>query len=465
MNPTTDGRDGSHTSENERLKSVKPPTHHTPQLTMQKQVNFTPSSSLHGSPCSSPSRGLKRSNNDLTADASPTPSEVDEEESSRSAAATAAASAPASVDPWIRDMLIRIDNHVLDHRDEISDLNNEISILKDQADHDHENFTKLQAAYDLQSAAMNVMTSRMISLEKRLDRFEATQIDQKNRSMRDNIIIRTKGEDYKEVLNEDTAQKVKTFINKELRVAGKETQDIKIHRAHRMGKAVGDKNSMMIAKIPHESDKRKIFSNVKILKGTSHSVSVQCAPETEERKMLAWPSYKAARKDKKETRFDHTGRLLIEGVPQTKYDLVKLPPSSNLLEGKPARNPLCGQSTLQTVSGHQFIAYAASVTSLQEISDYRDFLHSSGVLMEADFIPHAFSFTDPVDGKLENFDSDGDHFSGLQILKYLREKKAKDICIFVAHTAGSNPVITKLKNAAIDKVTGEALLSLEKAMK
>ena len=85
--------------------------------------------------------------------------------------------------------------------------------------------------------------------------------------------------------------------------------------------------------------------------------------------------------------------------------------------------------------------------------------------MEADFIPHAFSFTDPVDGKLENFDSDGDHFSGLQILKYLREKKAKDICIFVAHTAGSNPVITKLKNAAIDKVTGEALLSLEKAMK
>ena len=453
MEPTADGRGDTSKSELQRLESAVEPSPHS--LRSTQQHNFTPNPMLPpGSPRSSTSRGQKRTKQDASPE-TPT-SDNDEGE------ASASLSAPLSVDPWIRDMLIRIDHNVLGNRDNIADLETEISILKDQADSDRQLISNLEGQIEFLTVSNNVLGSRMIAMEKRMDRYDSEQVDQKNRSMRDNIIIRSKGDDYKETTNEDTAEKVKKFINKELRVAVKESQDIQIHRAHRMGKAVGGKNSMMIAKIPHESDKKKIFSNVKALKDTSFSISVQCAPQTEERKMLAWAAYKAARKDKKESRFDHTGRLHIEGVPQAKYDPIKLPPSSNLLEGKHAKTPLCGRSTIQTVQGHQFVAYAAHVTSLQEISDYRDFLHSSGVFKEADFAPHAFSLSDGQ--KYENFNSDGDHFSGLQILKAIRDKKEKDVCVFVAHLAEPNSLVAKLKNAALDKVTAEALLSLKKAM-
>ena len=457
--PVPDGRGDTSNSEQQRLESALPPS----LMLHSAQGHFTPRPKQNDA-APSPSRGTKRSKSAISPESNPSSPQSSDDENGQHESMQISSTAPSSVDPWVRDMLIQINKNVLGNKNIISDLESEISILKDQADNDKKKIIDLEDQIDLLTVSNSVLSSRQISLEKRMSRYESEQIDQKNRGMRDNIIFRTKGEDYKHTTDENTAAKVKSFINKELRIPVKESQEVQIHRAHRMGKPAGDRNAMMIAKIPRESDKKKIFSNVKALKDTNFSISTQCAPQTEERKMFAWSSHKAARKDKKETRFDHTGRLHIQGIHQTKFDPIKLPPSSNYLEGKIAQTPLCGHSSIQTINGHQFIAYAASVSSLQEVSDYRDFLHGTGVLKEADFVPHAFSFTDPVDGKLENFDSDGDHFCGLQILKALRDKKENGVCVFMVHMTEPSTLVAKVKNAAIDKVTAEALLSLKKAM-
>ena len=434
----TDGRDDH--DEMDRLESIT-------NLKAATNIAVTPNPEENG-------RGLKRKS-------SPSPSVLDDE----------LPDAPPSVDPWLSAVLLRIDKNVIGNNKSISDLEDEVAILKDQADNDRLTISTMEDKMESLTIQNTILSSRLISLERRLDRIENDQTDQKNRSMRDNFIIRTKGDEYKQNKDEDTAEKVKEFINKELRVPTAEAQAIHIDRAHRMGKPSREQNSMMIAKIPHEEDKRKIYSNMKILKNNkSYSISPQCAPQTEERRILAWPAYKAARENNKPVRFDHTGRLFISGVPQTSYDPIPLPPSSDLLNGKEARPPLCGHSSLHTVNDHQFIAYAASINSLQEVSDFRDFLHFTGVLKEADFAPYAFVLQEFREGKLQkldNFHSDGDHFTGLQILKSLHDKKEKNMCVFMVHiTPGPLPqgLITKVKNAAITKVTEEAVLSLKKHM-
>lgn len=79
--------------------------------------------------------------------------------------------------------------------------------------------------------------------------------------MRDNVIIRTRGPHYKEVLNEDTAVKFKECAANELRVP--DADKITIARAHRMGNAQSDSNKMMIARLAYDHDVRRLFNNAK----------------------------------------------------------------------------------------------------------------------------------------------------------------------------------------------------------
>ena len=91
---------------------------------------------------------------------------------------------------------------------------------------------------------------RLMRAETRIDRLQKENIDLKARLMRDNIIVRSKGDTYKSNRDENTASVFRKFISQEMRVPN--ANEINVTRAHRMGQASGGFNKMMIAKVPSD---------------------------------------------------------------------------------------------------------------------------------------------------------------------------------------------------------------------
>ena len=102
-----------------------------------------------------------------------------------------------------------------------------------------------------------IILGRLIRAEAKIDQQASEILDLKARSMKDNFIIKTRGDKYKPVKNEDTAEKLREFLRDELKIP--DTQNIKIMRAHRMGRGNEKYNPMMIAKLPYAQVHKKIF--------------------------------------------------------------------------------------------------------------------------------------------------------------------------------------------------------------
>ena len=306
------------------------------------------------------------------------------------------------------------------------------------------------------AASNKVMAGRMQRMETIIERQRWEISDLRMRSMRDNVIIKTKGQEYKETTNENTAAKFQAFLGKELKLANADKIDIP--RSHRMGRAQNGYNRMMIAKIPSEESKRRIFSNAKALQNTNFSISSQIPHEIEERRMFGWQEYKRARQDGVFARFDGA-RLFIDNTPVAKYDPVSLPLSSDALAGTASVPRIC-TSDEHTVGQHVIKAWAVPATTLQEVREGFDTALSSG-MSSADHVPYAYRIRGP-DGELkENFDSDCDLGAGLTLLKYLRDNQAQNVAVFVAHYVAKNdPITTKDKTSAMQQAVSAALNEL-----
>lgn len=370
-----------------------------------------------------------------------------------------ATSCPEEVHPWIRDMLLLIGKSGVSNSSSVSDLESRVAILEDVTENDGRDISSLNETVQALTISNKILTGRLIHTETKLDHVLQEMTDIKNRSMRDNIIIRSKGAKYKPTRDENTSQKVKMFLNDEMKVP--DSNNIIMPRAHRMGQSFGDYNRMMIAKVPHEEDMRKIFNNASALKNTDFSISRQCTPETEERKQFAWPKYKEARGREDRARFDHMGRLFINDVPQKQFEPTQLPPASDGLVSKGLKTPMIAGSDTAYINDHEFRAWAARASSLQDVRETFDYLLLTGCITEADHVPHAFRFKDITGELCENFNSDREGFSGLQILKKTRAKNAEDVCVFVGRVKSAQPLTTKLKNTMLDQVVAGALLALE----
>ena len=159
--------------------------------------------------------------------------------------------------------------------------------------------------------ANKVAIGRIVQQERIIESQQRQITDLRSRSMRDNVIIRTKGAAYKEVKNENTTQKITEFVRNELKLA--DSDKIHITRAHRMGQRFEDRNKPMIAKVLNSYDQKRLFQAAPVLEGTGFSITKQIPAEIEERKQLAWPTYKRARADGKYARFEPDGALVSGG--------------------------------------------------------------------------------------------------------------------------------------------------------
>ena len=174
------------------------------------------------------------------------------------------------------------------------------------------------------------LRGRFLRAETIIERQRVDITDMRSHSMRDNIIVKTKGQAYKEGKDENTTSKFHTFLDKEPHV--RDATRIDIPRGHRMGRAINGYNRMMIAKVPNEDDKRRIFANANVLNNTVYSISHQIPQEIEERRIFGWQLYKKARREGRYACFDQ-GRLYVDNTTITKVDSISLPPISTALDG------------------------------------------------------------------------------------------------------------------------------------
>ena len=104
--------------------------------------------------------------------------------------------------------------------------------------------------------------------------------------MRDNIIIKTYGDKYREFRGENTDDTVRKFLSEESRIPNSE--GIQINSSHRMSHASASYNRMLFARLLRRHDHNKIFDNIKALQGTAYTITKQVPQEVDERRQFAW---------------------------------------------------------------------------------------------------------------------------------------------------------------------------------
>ena len=166
---------------------------------------------------------------------------------------------PEGVHPTMWDMLRRIQSDV----SKIHDVQSRVTAIEDQIDNDGTEISLLQHAVQQLMASNKTLSGRLLRAESVIKRQQGEITDLKSRSMRDNIIIKTSGDKYKEIRSEDTNATVRKFFHDELRIP--DSQNMVINSSHRMGTASTGKNRMLIARLPRRIDHNKIFDNVKAL--------------------------------------------------------------------------------------------------------------------------------------------------------------------------------------------------------
>ena len=360
---------------------------------------------------------------------------------------------PVGVNPALWQMIKSIKQDTAGIIDIVCDMDDRVLILEDQADNMGNDIAKLRAQYNEIVLSNKVLSGRLYRAESQLNMQYAEIVDLKSRSMRDNVIVKTKGETYKEHNDENSAAVFRKFIASEMRVPNAER--MMITRAHRMGTAYGDSNRMLIAKVNFDHDQRVIFANASALKNTDYSIHKQLPIEIEERRQFAWKDYKRARQLKKPSRFDG-GRLIVDGTVVDKYNPVVLPVASSLISGNVMRPIVTGVGSVVVDGDHEFQAWVAKVNELQDIRNALDSILKLDIASAVDYIPYAYRLGTGNGTHMANFDSNHDGNSGLVLLRKLQSMKLDNTAVFLTHK-GKAPLSYRSKSECITKAIESAV--------
>ena len=156
---------------------------------------------------------------------------------------------------------------------------------------------------------INNKQSEIDSLMKRMQKIADDQVEKDNtyksqildmqcRSMRDNLLFYRIPEENKET-DEACVSKVLGLIED---VMGFENarNDMKLHRAHRIGKYNATKVRPIVAKFAYFPDRERVRMNAGKLKGTNYAISQQFPKEIMDKRKELVPIMKQARSDGKE---------------------------------------------------------------------------------------------------------------------------------------------------------------------
>ena len=309
---------------------------------------------------------------------------------------------------------------------------------------------------------VQMLNGRIAQLENRLEEAHEAINDLTARSMRMNLVIKSKGELYKEQRGENyqtTVLLFRNFLRDEMGVP--DAHKIVITRAHRMGFAPEGFNRPMIANLLMQSDIDRIMNRVAMLKGKSHSINIQVPPEYNERRQHAWGSFKTARGGGREAKLRPNGDLYVDKNLIRTLQPQKIPVNASANLSEIHLNFPYGQSALHGNAIHKFCARSVAVNTTQGIRDAMDiFCAQTDLIACTQSVSYAFRIRAPGGALVENFNSRGDTGVGPQILRILREKNSENIVCFTAHGYKDKTAEPKQKSQLIEQCVGESLATL-----
>ena len=270
----------------------------------------------------------------------------------------------------------------------------------------------------------DIVTSR---LQGEMDKLKA-------HSMRNNIIFTmdtSSKDEYKELLGENCANKVRLFLSRELKVP--RAEKVYIETAHRFGpKSSPGKERPIIARIPISEEQDAILRNTSVLRGSKSFVSRQLTPVQRERKDFALPMYLEKRKQVGTQAKLFQSQLTINGRVQTQFEA---PPSVPPRQPDKPPCPLAQGAPIQD-DGSTFRGYAAVVQSAAAVHDTLTTAMSTPDIAKANHVMYAYRTVGPNGSVNENFSSDGDHGVGLEMLKALRTCNATNMIWLCTRVTG-----------------------------
>ncbi|XP_052238685.1 uncharacterized protein LOC127849990 [Dreissena polymorpha] len=139
------------------------------------------------------------------------------------------------------------------------------------------------------------MQSREYSVIQHEQKLQAEITDLKCRSILDNLLFFRIPEEQEE----QCEKKILEFIETKLHVQNAQTE-IKLHKAHLIGRYQPNKVRPIVAKFAYYPDKERVRRESKALKGTPFGISEQYPQEVMEVRRRLIPIMKKARSEEKE---------------------------------------------------------------------------------------------------------------------------------------------------------------------
>ena len=277
-------------------------------------------------------------------------------------------------------------------------------------------------------------------------------LDLTARSMRDNIIVQGIPEGNNETW-EETKNKLKKFIQKDLKI---DPNAVQIDRAHRSG-AKGRGPRQIVAKLLNQSSKDLIFQNVKNLKEKPQlKVQEQLPAEVNERRKRLWPKYKNAKQDPANKVSWALDKLLINGVTFSAFD------DNQPVEPQNLSDIVVKHSEHLTEDGSTFMGHAARVTTKGDVANVMAKILQDRSVAGATHNIYAYRIMSQ-DGKvIEGHKDDGEHGASYKILKMMQENEAVNAMSVVTRWYGNRHMgpkrfecIAKCADSALKEIDSE----------
>lgn len=282
----------------------------------------------------------------------------------------------------------------------------------------------LEKAHKLTSARLQVSENKQKVLTNELSQLKA-------HSMKRNIIFNIDAaslEMAREVQGENCVGIIKHFLSQKMGVANANSVSITV--AHRIGKYRPSRVRPILAQFPIACELDLVMRHCNRLKGTKHFVTRQLPSEMQERNQFVYPAFKAAKASNDKARL-FNGHLYVNGKEQTQFLPANMPITPDPTNDEDDVIAV-SRSLIKHDDGNTFSGFASPVSSLDDISKVRQhLLITVPELATANHLVMAYRFAAPHNGKLdENFDSDGDHGMGLELLRSMRTIDTMNCVLF-----------------------------------
>ena len=193
----------------------------------------------------------------------------------------------------IQSSISSITVKVSDIEVKVKNLETKVNTIENSRDFDSEAVEHLNKKQKEIDDLLSKMKNLEESQSKTENELKSQVLDMQCRSMRNNLIFYRIPEQREET-DDDCVQKILTFIEDNLKIQNARTE-IKLHRAHRMGRFNPSKIRPIIAKFAFFPDREKVRKSAGLLKNTNFDISQQFPKEIMDTRKKLVPIMKAAR--------------------------------------------------------------------------------------------------------------------------------------------------------------------------